>query len=167
MGVFVPPGVLTNGVLGASVKKTHTIATETRALYTVTGLVLVTSLVGVVTTAMTVANTVKIQANPTVGTTSDLIAATDLGTTDTPAGNLLCASGSPAEGFLTGIGAVAKFPTTEPAGTTTAAQTGGIDGIYVNAGSIEAVVTGTSPDGVIDWYVNYVAISPDGKIVAA
>lgn len=167
MAVFVPPQQLASGVLGTTVKKTHTIATETRSLYTVTGLVLITSLVGQVTTAITVANTVKLQANPTTGTASDLCAATDIGTTDTPAGNLLCWSGSPGEGLLTGIGAVALWPTTEPAGTTTAAQTGGVRGVYLGAGVVEAVVTGTNPDGVIDWHLSYVAISADGKVVAA
>lgn len=167
MGVYVPPTALTSGVLGTGVKKSYSpLAVETKTLYTVTGLVLITSIVGVVTTAITVANTVKLVANPTTGTSSDLCAATDIGTTDTPAGNLLSWSGSPAEGLLTGIGAVAQFPTTEPAGTTTAAQTGGVKGVYVNAGVIEQV-TATGADGGIDWYLHYVGISPDGKVVAA
>ena len=95
------------GVLGTTVSKDQTIAAETRDLFTVSGLVLVTGIVGKVTTAMTVANTVKLISNPTTGTSSDLVAATDLGTTDTPAGNLLSISGAPTGSIVSGIGAVA------------------------------------------------------------
>lgn len=167
MSVIVPADAAALSVLGRVAKKSYTLATETKVLFTVTGVIAVTGFVGVVTTAITVANTVKLQANPTVGTTSDLCAATDIGTTDTPAGNLLGSSGSPAEGLITGIGAVALWPTTEPAGTTTAAQTGGVRGWYVGAGAIEQVTTGTSPDGVIDWYVQWAPVSSDGTLVAA
>jgi hypothetical protein len=155
------------GVLGTPVKKTQTIATETRDLYTVSGLVLVTGIVGKVTTAMTVANTFKLVANPTTGTSSDLCAATDLGTTDTPAGNLLGITGAPAEVMFTGIGAAQRFPVTDPAGTTTTVMTGGAQGIYVTAGIIQAVVTGTSPDGVIDWWITYIPIETGATVVAA
>ncbi len=155
------------GVLGTTVAKTHTIATETRDLFTVSGLVLVTGIVGKVTTALTVANTLKLVANPTTGTSSDLCAATDLGTTDTPAGNLLGITGAPAEVMFTGIGAVQRFPVTEPAGTTTTAMTGGAQGIYLGAGIVQAVVTGTSPDGVIVWSLSYVPIEAGATVVAA
>lgn len=158
---------LTQGILGTTVSKTHTIATETRSLFTVSGLVLVTAIVGKVTTALTVANTVKLVANPTTGTASDLCAATDLGTTDTPAGNLLGITGAPAEVMFTGIGAVQRFPVTDPAGTTTTVMTGGAQGIYIAAGVIEAVVTGTSPDGVIVWSLSYVPLEAGATVVAA
>lgn len=154
------------GVVGATVSKTYTIAAETKDLFTVSGLVLVTGIVGKVTTAMTVANTVKLVANPTTGTSVDIFAATDLGTTDTPAGNLIGMTGSPAEVAFTGIGAVPRFPVTDPAGTTTTVQTGGADGIYMTAGIIQQVTTGTSPDGVIIWYVSYVAIEAGASITA-
>lgn len=159
---------IAKGVLGLTVKKTHTIATETRDLFTVGGLVLVTSIVGKVTTAMTVANTVKLVSNPTTGTSSDLCAATDLGTTDTPAGNLLCITGAPAESVIQGIGAVGRFPVTEASGSpATSTLTGGAQGIYIAAGVIQAVVTGTSPDGVIDWYVSYIPLDAGAAIAAA
>jgi hypothetical protein len=158
---------IAKGVLGLTVKKTQTIATETRNLFTVSGLVLVTSIVGNVTTAMTVANTLKLVANPTTGTASDLCAATDLGTTDTPAGNLLGITGAPAEVMFTGIGAAQRFPVTDPAGTTTTVMTGGAQGIYVTAGIVQAVVTGTSPDGVIDWYLSYVPLDVSAAVMAA
>lgn len=154
-------------VLGTTVTKTYTIATETKDLFTVSGLVLVTGIVGHVTTAMTVANTVKLVANPTTGTSSDLCAATDLGTTDTPAGNLLGLTGAPAEVIFTGIGAVQRFPVTDPAGTTTTVMTGGAQGIYVTAGILQQVTTGTSPDGVITWYLSYVPMAAGATVVAA
>jgi hypothetical protein len=79
------------GIYGTLVSKsTGTLAATTIPLFTVAGgLVAVTSIVGRVTTAITVANSYKLQANPTTGTTKDLVAATDIGTTDTPAGSLL------------------------------------------------------------------------------
>jgi hypothetical protein len=100
-------------VLGNVASKAYSLAVETKTLFTVSGLVLVTALVGKVTTAITVANTVKLQANPTTGTTQDLCAATDIGTTDTPAGDLLSITGAAAESMILGIGAVGRFPVTE------------------------------------------------------
>lgn len=156
------------GVLGNTTSKAYTpLVVETKVLFTVTGLVLVTSIVGQVTTAITVANTVKLQANPTTGTTSDLCAATDLGTTDTPAGNLLSVTGAPAEVILTGIGAVQRFPVTEAQPTAvTTVMTGGAQGVYVAAGNIEQV-TATGADGGITWYVSWVPIAAGSAVVAA
>ena len=71
------------------------------SLFTVAGgKVLVTSLVGEVTTAITVANSYKLQHNPTTGTTKDLCAATDIGTTDTPVGSLLGFQGLTGDSIL-------------------------------------------------------------------
>jgi hypothetical protein len=150
-------------VLGTTVSKSYTIATETKDLFTVSGLVLVTSIVGKVTTAMTVANTVKLVSNPTTGTSSDLVAATDLGTTDTPAGNLLSISGAPTGSVVQGIGAVGKYPIAK----VSTDYLGAVDGIYIAAGIIQQVTTGTSPDGVITWYVSYVPIDTGATVVAA
>lgn len=169
MSTLNPNDAYTLGILGKAVKKTQTIATETRTLYTVSGLVLVTGIVGKVTTAMTVANTVKLQANPTTGTTQNLCAATDLGTTDTPAGNLLSIGGDYTGSIIgggaasVGIGAVPRFPITK----VSADYLGAADGIYIAAGTIEAVVTGTSPDGVIDWWLTWVPIEVGATVVAA
>jgi len=151
------------GVLGTTVSKTYAIATETKDLFTVSGLVLVTSIVGKVTVAMTVANTVKLLANPTTGTSSDLVAATDLGTTDTPAGNLLSISGAPTGSIVTGIGAVGKYPIAK----VSTDYLGSVDGIYLGAGVLQQVTTGTSPDGTIVWYVSYVPVESGATIVAA
>lgn len=168
MGVLNSSKSISQSVLGITASKAYTpLVVETKVLFNVTGLVLVTGIVGQVTTAITVANTVKLQANPTTGTTSDLCAATDLGTTDTPAGNLISITGAPAEVALTGIGAVQRFPVTEAQPTAvTTVMTGGAQGIYVAAGTIEQV-TATGADGGITWYVSYVPIALGAAVTAA
>lgn len=139
--------------LGIPVSRAYSpLAVETRPLFTVTGIVLISSLVGYVTTAITVANTVKLQANPTVGTAVDLCAATDIGTTDTPAGDLITVAGAPATAPVVGIGAVPMFATA-----------GG--GIVVAAGTIDQV-TGTGADGGITWYLTYAPIQSGSAVVA-
>ena len=147
------------GVVGTTVNKAYPLVVETKTLFTVSGLVLVTSIVGKVTTAITVANTVKLQANPTTGTTSDLCLATDLGTTDTPAGNLLSISGAPTAGIVSGIGAVGKFPIAK----VSTDYLGSVDGVYLAAGTIEQV-TATGADGAITWYVSYVPIESGATV---
>lgn len=140
-------------VLGNVASKAYpTLAVETKTLFTVSGLCLITSIFGVVTTAITVANTVKIQANPTTGTTQDLCAATDIGTTDTPAGNILTVAGAAATSIVNGIGAAPMFATAA--------------GIVIAAGTIEQV-TATGADGGITWYLTYVPIASNATIVAA
>src|SRR5688572_12261751 len=71
-------------------KSTGTLAATTVPLFTIAGgRVLITSLFGLVGTAITVANSYKLQMNPTTGDTTDINAATDIGTTDTAAGTIL------------------------------------------------------------------------------
>lgn len=143
----------TKSAFGARASKAYTpLVVETKTLFTVSGLVLVTSIVGIVTTAITVANTVKLQANPTTGTTVDLCAATDIGTTDTPAGNLLTVAGAPGTSIVNGIGAVPVFVTAQA--------------IAVAAGTIEQV-TATGADGGITWYLTYAPLVSGATIVAA
>jgi hypothetical protein len=169
MGVLNNGTAFTRGILGTAVTKTTTLSAATTAsLFTVSGLVVVTAILGKVTTAITVANTVKLQANPTVGTTGDLCAATDLGTTDTPAGSLLSITGAPGEGILQGVGTVPLWPVTEAQPTAvTTVQTGGAASVAIGAGTIEMVTTGTALDGVIQWYVTYVPIDAGASIAAA
>lgn len=163
MSVWTDPNGLRATVVGYAISKTYTLATETATLFNVSGLVLVTGIVGKVTTAMTVANTVKLQANPTTGTSSDLCAATDLGTTDTPAGDLITLSGEPTAAPRVGIGAV-QVGGTAKVGTD---FLGGGGQWYIAAGTIQQVTTGTGPDGVIVWTVTYVPIETDAAVTAA
>lgn len=152
MSVLNKGSVQRNTAFGAVVSKAYDpLVVETKTLFTIAGgIVLVTNIVGYVTTAITVANTVKLQANPTTGTTKDLCAATDLGTTDTPAGNLIGFQGLTGDSALTGPGAVPSIK--QP--------------IAVAIGTIEQV-TATGADGGITWYVTWVPLQDGASLVAA
>ena len=164
MTVVNEADAFTKSVLGKVVSKAYTpLVVETKTLFTVaTGLCLVTAIVGKVTTAITVANTVKLQANPTTGTASDLCAATDLGTTDTPAGNLLTVSGAPTGAIVSGIGAAALYPISKVSSD----YLGAAAGIVVAPGTIEQV-TATGADGGITWILTWVPLESGASIVAA
>lgn len=128
-------------------KSTGTLAATTVPLFTVAGgRVAVTSLIGVVGTSITVANSYKLQMNPTAGDTSDIVAATDIGTTDTTAGTVLGFDGAPASSIVKGAGGLARP-------------------LYLPAGQIESVSAGT--DGEITWYLTYVPYDDGATIVAA
>lgn len=139
------------GIYGTLVtKSTGTLAATTVPLFTIAGgLVAVTSIVGRVTTSITVANSYKLQANPTTGTTKDLVAATDIGTTDTLAGSLLGFDGVAASSIQQGPGAVPML----------------LRPIAIDIGQIESVSAGT--DGVIAWFVTYVPLEDGATLVAA
>lgn len=129
-------------------KSTGTLTAATLPLFTIAGgLVAVTSLIGRVTTAVTVANSYKLQHNPTAGTTVDLCAATDIGTTDTALGEILVVNGAKATGLVVGALAAPNYP------------------IVMDVGQIEHVSAGT--DGVILWALTYVALENGASVVAA
>lgn len=131
-------------------KSTGTLAASTVALFTVSGgRVAVTSIYGVVGTAITVANSYKLQHNPTSGTTVNLCAATDIGTTDTPAGDLLGLTGEAIGGVLSRGGAVETLRAP----------------IVLAAGQVESVSAGT--DGEITWVVTWVPLDDGASLVAA
>lgn len=152
MSQYNPGEQLRKVVLGGYVQKsTGTLAASTVALFTVAGgEVLVTSIYGRVTTAITVANSYKLQHNPTTGTTNDLVAATDIGTTDTPAGDILTFDGVRASSIVRGGGG---------------ANLGAANGIVLQTGQVESVSGGT--DGAILWVVTWVPITPGATLVAA
>lgn len=152
MTTYIDPASQRRISIGNRVQtSSYTLVVETKTLFTVTGLVLITSLVGRVDTAITVANTVKLQANPTTGATGDLCSATDIGTTDTPAGDLLGLPSAPGSALLFGVGSVRN---------NVGAQ------VFVNAGTIEQV-TATGADGAVTWFITYVPFTDDGTIAAA
>jgi hypothetical protein len=150
MTAMISGSQLRTVLLGTRVSKaTGTLAAETKTLFNVTGgKVLITSIVGEVTTTITVANSYKLQANPTTGTTGDIVAATDIGTTDTPAGTLLGFDGVEASSIQQSPGVVPAL----------------MRPIVVNTGTIEHVSAGT--DGAITWVLTYVPLD-DGAAVAA
>lgn len=146
MSVLNPNKAFAQGVLGQVVtKSTGTLAATTVPLFTIAGgLVAVTSIVGRVTTAITVANSYKLQHNPTAGTTKDLCTAADIGTTDTVVGEILV----PKIGVALAVGPVAlQAP------------------VPLETGQIESVSAGT--DGVILWVVTWVPIDDGATLVAA
>lgn len=129
-------------------KATGTLAATTVPLFTIAGgRVLITSMFGLVTTAITVANSYKLQSNPTTGDTTDICAATDIGTTDTAAGTIL--------GFGQGTTAAPAI-----------LRGGYWHGLLpVAVGQIESVSAGT--DGDITWYVSWVPYDTGATLVAA
>lgn len=131
-------------------KSTGTLAATTVALFTIAGgEVLITAMWGKVTTSITVANSYKLQLNPTTGDTQDLCAATDIGTTDTTAGTLL----------TFGLGT-----TTAPKKLMSIGYGEPLTAV-VTTGQIEHVSAGT--DGVISWNVCWLPLTPGATLVAA
>lgn len=132
-------------------------AADTRTIFTVAGgEVLVTGLWGKVTTAITVANTVALQANPTTGDTKVFVEATDIGTNDTAVGTVV--------GFTPSI----DDPATSGALGEHSIMLGGhlLQDLVVTTGDIEMVVTGTNPDGAITWYCTWVPLTDGASLVA-
>lgn len=132
-------------------KSTGTLAATTVPLFTVAGgQVLVTSLYGVVTTSLTVANSYKLVVNPTDGDTQDLCAATDIASTDTLAGSILqfglATTTAPPKLISIGYG-TSRLDMTVP------------------IGQIESVSLGT--DGVILWCLTWIPMTDGATIVAA
>ena len=117
----------------------------TPSLFTVAGgEVLITALWAKVTTAITVANTVTIQANPTTGDTSPIVAG-DLGTTDTAAGTVLGWEPDSAAFVRNG----------PPAQAVVSTGTGEIDS------------AGTNVDGAMTVYCMWIPLTDGATLVAA
>jgi hypothetical protein len=150
MSVLNDSDAFRKAILGNQVSKSITVSgAATQAIFTIAGgLVAVTSIVGRVTTAITVAGTSKLQHNPTAGTTVDLCAATDLGTTDTVLGEILVIDGLKTSTLVLGALAMQKFP------------------ILMDTGQIEQV-TATGGDGTIKWYCTWVPMDAGATLVAA
>ena len=132
-------------------------AADTRTIFTVTGgEVLITALWGVVTTAITVANTVALQTNPTTGDTKVFVEATDIGTADTAAGTVV--------GFIQSV----DDPATNGATFEEKIELGGhvLRNLVVTTGDVEQVTTGTNPDGAITWKATWVPLTDGAQLVA-
>lgn len=152
MSLTVNPNPFRQAILGSDPisKATGTLAATTVALFTVAGgEVLVTALWGKVTTSITVANSYKLQFNPTTGDTQDMCAATDIGTTDTTAGTLLTfgAQTATAPKKLMSIGYGEPLVS------------------VLTIGQIESVSAGT--DGAITWYATWLPLTTGATLVAA
>lgn len=149
MSTLINPADTRAMTLGIQVtKSTGTLAATTIPLFTIAGgLVAVTSLVARVTTAVTVANSYKVQHNPTAGTTVDIFAATDIGTTDTVVGEIFVVTGLKTDTLVKGALGQSQRQ------------------VIMETGQIEHVSAGT--DGVLKWYLTYVPIDSTATIVAA
>lgn len=132
-------------------KATGTLAATTVPLFTIAGgRIMVTAMWGLVTTSITVANSYKLQLNPTTGDTQDMCAATDIGTTDTLAGDVL-QFGLPT--------------TTAPAKLMSVGYGTCLLNVALTIGQIEHVSAGT--DGAITWNVCWVPLDTGATLVAA
>lgn len=116
----------------------------TPTLFTVAGgEVLITALWAKVTTAITVANTVTIQANPTTGDTAAIVAG-DLGTTDTAAGTVL--GWEPDSAAFTRNGPPVSA--------------------VVSTGTVEIDSNGTNVDGAMTVYCTWLPLTDGATLVA-
>jgi hypothetical protein len=157
MSVIISGSQLRTILLGNRVTKaTGTLAATTVPLFTIAGgQVLVTSMYGLITTSITVANSYKLQHNPTNGDTGDICAATDIGTNDSAAG---------------GIIQFALATTTAPPKLITSSASGGgyatarLD-VALTTGQIEHVSAGT--DGAITWCLTWIPLTDGATLVAA
>jgi len=136
---------------GPASKGTGTLAATTVDLFIIAGgEVLITALWGKVTTAITVANSYKLQVAPTTGATQDLCAATDIGTTDTVAGTLL---------------SFGLDTTTAPRKLMSIGYGQALVNVPITIGKIQSVSAGT--DGAITWYCTWVPLIEGATLVAA
>lgn len=149
MSVIIQGDQIRSIQLGVQVtKSTGALTNATSDLFIIAGgLVAITSIVGRVTTAITVANTYKLIHTPTAGTAKDLCASADIGTTDTVLGEVFVLTG-----LATDAIAIGSKGNKAPA-------------IICETGKIQQVSSGT--DGVIKWYVTYVPIDTGASLVAA
>jgi hypothetical protein len=148
LGQRVVKGPLTNPQTGSS------------ALFTVSGgLVLVTSLVGIVTTVQgATANSFNLQHTPSGGSAADISAATVC--TSDAVGTIYTITGVAAD-----LLSAQKVTGTEVPTVTFGLNQVGCKGIYLPAGSLTLKASGNNT-GATKWTLTYVAID-DGAAVAA
>jgi hypothetical protein len=154
VSVLNPAAGLKKSVLGVSVARaTATLpATTQGAIFTVAGgRVLVTSLIGTVTTAIqNQACTLKITGNPTTGTDVDLATATAVTAKE--------------------VGSIITLPAAA-GGAVVVANAGGAlvpigSGLVLNAGTLD-IVTSATNTGSVKWDLTYVPIDDGASVTAA
>jgi hypothetical protein len=154
VSVLNPAAGLKKSVLGVSVARaTATLpATTQGAIFTVAGgRVLVTSLIGTVTTAIqNQACTLKITGNPTAGTDVDLATATAVTAKE--------------------VGSIITLPAAA-GGAVVVANAGGAlvpigSGLVLNAGTLD-IVTSATNTGSVKWDLTYVPIDDGASVTAA
>lgn len=145
-----PLAALTKVVLGKRVDRATANLTNGVDLFTVAGgRVLVTAILGEVTTVMeTKTINIKLQSNPTTGTTNDMCA--NLDCTGLEAGTLLSITGTASDALVAGSSGAVKCQPSP---------------VAVAIGAIEAAV-GDTHTGSIKWSLWYVPLD-DGAYVEA
>lgn len=150
MSQLVTGATYRKNLLGQNVvsKTTGTLTAATTDLFTIAGgIVMVTSIIGLVGTSITVANSFKLTNVPTSGDATDLCAATDIGTTDTTGGTVIGFDGTAGSSITKGSPGLVKP-------------------LFIPVGKIRQVSAGT--DGTITWYVTWVPYNNDvATLVAA
>lgn len=139
------------GLGNVATKATGALSAADISLFTIAGgRVMLTSIVGEVTVAVTVANSSKLKLNPTTGAIdADLCAALDIGSTDTPAGNLLAITGVPGDAMIRAAG-LARVQTNY---------------LILDEGVLEQESAGT--DGEITWTATWLPYDAGATLVAA
>ena len=147
MATIIQGNELRSLLLGRGVLSTATGTLDediTPTLFTIAGgEVLITALWAKVTTAITVANTVTIQANPATGDTAAIVAG-DLGTTDTAAGTVL--------GWEPDSAAFSR--------------NGPPVSAVVSTGTVEIDSNGTNVDGAMTVYCTWLPLTDGATLVA-
>lgn len=153
---FIQTNQIRKLLLGIRVSKaTGTLTSATLSLFTVAGgECLITSMYGLVTTSVTVANAYYLQLTPTTGAAAQLCTSLDIGTTDTVAGSLLTFGAS-----------TATLPPKLMSASTAAGGYGQALSAVVTTGIIQHVSAGT--DGAITWVMTWVPLTDGATIVAA
>lgn len=136
--------------IGQIASKAQALSAATLPIFTIAGgRVLITAFYGVVTTAITATGgTLALQTNPTVGTTSTIVQATDLGTTDSAIGDII---GTRDQGDGTTDFAINQFA---------------LEGLVVATGQLE-VVGATAINGAATFYAGWVPLDNGATLVAA
>ena len=159
MAGFIQGNQLRLMTLGRRVSKsTGTLAATTVDLFIIAGgEVLLTSMYGLVTTSITVANSYYLKVTPTNGDATQLCVATDIGTTDTVAGGIL--------GF--GAGTTTAPPKlASPSGASNISVSPfSLPLAVISTGKIQSVSAGT--DGVITWVVTWIPLTDGATLVSA
>ena len=159
MAAFIQGTQLRTMALGRRVaKSTGTLAATTIDLFIIAGgEVLLTSMYGLVTTSITVANSYYLKVTPTNGDVTQLCVATDIGTTDTIAGGIL--------GF--GVATTTAPPKlASPSGASNVSVSPmSLPPAVISTGKIQSVSAGT--DGAITWVVTYIPLTDGATLVSA
>lgn len=152
MSVYDEAGAFTKGKFGTVVTRATATLPQTTAgaLFTVSGIVAITQIIGEVTTVIqTQANNTKLTANPTTGSPVDICAVLNISADEV--GTLYGITGLNSDALI-GINAGALPGQTRP--------------VFVNTGTID-LDCAASNTGSVAWTLYYMPIEAGASVVAA